>query len=54
MFNKVLDKIQSDGANAILIIPRWSARVFLRRAWVIAVDFLEFLKGTPMFERGRR
>ena len=32
MFNKVLDKIQSDKAHAILIIPRWSARVFLRKA----------------------
>ena len=52
MFNKVLDKIQSDRAHAILIIPRWSARVFLRRAWGMAVDFLEFPKGTPMFERG--
>ena len=52
MFNKVLDKIQSDKAHAILIIPRWSARVFLRRAWVMAVDFLEFPKGTSMFERG--
>ena len=50
LFKKGLDKIQSDKAHAILIVPRWRARVFLRRAWGLAVDFLEFPKGTPMFE----
>ena len=51
LFNKVLDKSQSDKAHAILIVPRWKARVFLRRAWGLAVDFLEFSKGVPMFVR---
>ena len=40
LFFKVLDKIQSDKAHAFLIVPRWRARVFLRRAWGLAVDFM--------------
>ena len=51
LFNKVLDKIQSDKAHAILIVPRWRNKVFFRRAWGMALDFLEFPKGTRMFER---
>jgi hypothetical protein len=50
MYARVVDKLERDGAHAVLIIPEWPRQEYFHRAKALEVDSVEFPEGTHLFE----
>ena len=50
MFARVVDKLERDGAHAILVMPEWPRQAYFHRAKALEVSNVLFPEGTHLFE----